>query len=310
MALIRINAIGTVPVLHGVSENIGNRLNRYGREDGPAIIMIHGFKYQPGHQVHCPHRHIMSLEPEHLPWRPPSWPRHLGFGLGNTGEGIAIAFGWQARGPIWQAKKRACEAGLALAKLVDAIKSQNPARPVHVIAHSLGSEIVLESLYHLPGKAIDRIIVLNGASFKSRAQKALATLAGRSAELINVTSRENDLFDFLFERVVRSPERGDRAIGFGIDAPNAVTLQLDCIDTLDHIAQMGAYIGLPQRRICHWSAYMRPGVLRFYNDLLRRPDVFRLAILRQGVPDRPHRRWSRLFAWRPVTVPLPEWLEI
>ena len=64
---------------------------------------------------------------------------------------------------------------------------------------------------------------------------------------------------------------GDRAISHGLDAPNAVTLQLDCMDTLAHIARLGTAVGLPERRICHWSSYMRPGVLRFYNELLRTP---------------------------------------
>ncbi|MFT7593549.1 MAG: hypothetical protein ACI8R4_000863, partial [Paracoccaceae bacterium] len=111
--------------------------------------------------------------------------------------------------------------------------------------------------------------------------------------------------DFLFERLISPPQRGDRVIGHGLDMPNAVTVQLDCRETLSHLHHLGVPVHQPDRRICHWSAYARPGVLRFYNDLLRDPDALPLQAIRSGLPDRPARHWSRLFALPSVTLPLP-----
>ncbi|MEY8841579.1 hypothetical protein AB9K41_21335, partial [Cribrihabitans sp. XS_ASV171] len=125
------------------------------------------------------------------------------------------------------------------------------------------------------------------------------------AEFINITSRENDLFDFLFERLIAPPRPGDRAIGLGLDAPNAVTLQLDCTGTLDHISRLAHPIAGAQHRICHWSSYMRPGVLHFYNALLREPERLSLDTLRRGLPEAPAPRWSRLLALPCPDLPLP-----
>ena len=281
MAIMRINALGETPVLHARQTALETGLPAAFGGAGPVVIMVHGYKYQPGNPNHCPHRHILSLDPQHLPWRAPSWPRQLGFGLGRADEGLAIAFGWDARGTLQQAQLRAVGAGRALAQVVRALKAQAPQRDIHVVCHSLGSDVALEALHRLPAGAVQRIISLTGASYQSRANRALQTPAGRTAEFFNVTSRENDAFDFLFERLTRRPVPGDRAIGQGFEAPNAVTLQLDCLDTLEHLGQMGHPIGLPERRICHWSSYMRPGALRFYKRLIRQPERTPLPLMQQ-----------------------------
>ncbi len=297
MPMIRINAKGDTPVLHATPGILDARLTRVGQErTGPVVVMIHGYKYLPGHPLHCPHRHIMSLQPQEKPWRATSWPRQLGFDAGHADEGLAIAFGWDARGALRQAQSRAVQAGQALARVCAALHDQAPDRPIHIIAHSMGSEVAAEALHHLPASAIGRIISMTGASYRSRVRAALDTPAGSRAEFINVTSRENDLFDFLYERLIPAPQPGDRAIGHGLSAPNAVTLQLDCAGTLDHLERLGAPIATPQRRICHWSSYTRPGVLQFYKDLLRRPQALPLSALRNGLPTAPAPRWSRLMA--------------
>ena len=305
MPVIRINAIDDTPRLHGSPKPVEAALARVGRTEGPAVVMIHGYKYRPGHRQHCPHRHILALHPDPLPWSAPSWPRQLGFGTGLPDEGLAVAFGWDARGTLWAAQRRAVAAGRALAQVIAALRRQAPERPVHVIAHSLGTELALEALHRLPAGAVGRILSLTGASYATRAQAALATEAGREAEFLNITSRENDPFDFLYERLVAPPCPRDHAIGHGLEAPNAITLQLDCDGTLEHLARLGAAIGAPQRRVCHWSSYTRPGVMPFYKDLLRRPERLPLAQLRRGVPPRPAPRWSRLLAPPALPRPLP-----
>ena len=305
MPIVRINASADGLRLHTSPRPVWPTLSRANRSDGPIIVMIHGFKYQPGQKQHCPHRHILSLDPEALPWRSPSWPRQLGFGVGNAGEGLAIAFGWQARGALWQAQERGRLAGRALADLLTRLKDQAPDRPIHILAHSLGVDPALEALTHTRPGVIRRIVSITGACYRSRAEDALDSLPGRAAEFINVTSRENDLFDFLFERAITPPRARDRAIGQGLRAPNAVTIQLDCPRTLDHISRLGATVAAPQHRVCHWSGYMRPGVLRFYSNLLRRDGEFNLDRLRQGLPIATAPRWSRIFAPPRLQAPLP-----
>lgn len=298
--LIRVDADGPTPRLHASTQALWPILRRVSDGPGPVIVMIHGYKYQPGHRQACPHRHILSLTPEALPWRPLSWPGELGFGrdIGNsTNGGLAIAFGWNARGALWQARRRAETAGLALARVLARLHRHAPNRPIHILAHSMGVEVALEALHHLPAGTVGRILSLTGACYRSRVRTALTTDAGAAAEFINVTTRENDLFDFLYERLIPPPDKRDRALGAGLDAANALTLQLDCPDTLAHLSRLGATIAPPTgRRICHWSTYMRAGALRFYGDLLRRTDQLPLTLLRRELPNGTLRRGSRLVA--------------
>lgn len=307
MAVLRINAVGDCPQLHGSPAQVDTVLDQLADGAGPIIIMVHGYKYQPGNPRHCPHRHIFSLDPDHLPWKAPSWLRQLGFGLGHTDEGLAVAFGWNARGTLLQAQERATEAGSAMAKVIHRLHTSNPTRPVHIIGHSLGADIAFEALHHLPQNSVDRIISLTGASYQSRASAALASPAGRTAELINITSRENDPFDYLFELLTAAPERGDRAIGQGLTARNALTVQIDCADTLEVLGTNGFTIAAPRHRVCHWSSYTRSGTLRFYKKLLRHPEATSLASLRNQLPECSASRWSRIFAPIPRQTPLPVW---
>lgn len=306
MPIIRLNADDTNYRLHGSTQSPMAALSRLALGKGPVIVMIHGFSFEPGHPLHCPHRHILGLASAARPWPVASWPRGLGLGIGRPDEGLGLAFGWNARGSIWGARRRAVAAGRALAKALRLIGQRAPHRKVHIVAHSMGVEVAIESLHHLPAGSVDRIISMTGACYQSRVQAALRTKAGCKAGFINVTSRENDLFDCLYERLIAPPERGDRALGHGLDAKNAVTLQLDCAHTLAHLSRLGAEIAPPSNRICHWSSYMRPGILGFYSDLMRRSEFLTPDLLRAGLPARPAPRWSRL---RPrPTLPQPSLL--
>lgn len=285
MPLIRIDASADRPVAHDRSRPVDELLAEHLQGTGPVVVMIHGYKYQPGDPGRCPHRHIHALPSE--PARGPSdaWPWPLGFGRGDRDEGLAIAFGWNARGWLHQAHDRAALAGRALAKALAPLHAANPSRPIHVIAHSLGVEPALEALHHLPAGAVDRMIALTGASYRSRTEVALKTPAGRKTTFINVTSRENALFDRLFEWLVPAPCDGDRAIGDGLTVRNAVTLRLDCPRVLVHLQHCGFPVAPPLRHVCHWSGYTRPGVMRLYRALLRNPAM--MARLRAGLPAAP-----------------------
>ena len=288
MPLLKINATATGLALHGTSHLARFRLCRMAARPGPAIIMVHGYKYAPGSAGHCPHQKIFGSSSQ-------GWPAGLGFGQGDWQEGLCIALGWYARGPLRKVHRRAGQLGESIATVVAMLREHRPERPVHVIAHSLGSEAALNALQYLPAQAVDRVILLTGASHKSHAEAMLGTPAGRSTEVLNVLSRENDLFDAVFERLVTSSRSGDCAIGQGIDAPNALNLQIDCAETLSALGSLGLPVAPPARRVCHWSAYSRPGIMALYNHFLRSPDKTPFAAIEALLPKRPSPRWSRLF---------------
>lgn len=292
MALLRINATPKGLALHDTPQPAARRILSFASHPGPAIIMIHGYKYRPGSADHCPHVKIFG-DAEH------GWPAQLQFGKKPVHEGIGIALGWDARGALRDVYNRATEMGEHLAVIVAMLRQHSPHRPVHVIAHSLGSELALSALEHLPAHTINRMILLTGASYAERARHLLNTPAGRTVEVLNVTSRENDLFDLVFERLVPKATAQDQAIGLGIDAPNVTTVQLDCPETLQCFRRIGFDVAGPNRRICHWSAYTRPGVMQLYSAFLRNPAHLPLHRLARVLPTEAAPRWSRLIPHRP-----------
>lgn len=297
MPVIRINAQGADPVLHGTGACALSALSDAAEGSGPIIVMLHGYKFLPGHPVHCPHGHILSLDDANPCPKAVSWPVRLGFGAGDPDEGLGIAFGWHARGSLRAVYDRATDAGVALARVIRALRTVAPARPVHAIGHSMGARVILQSLAHLERGDLSRLVLLAGAEYRSTAEAMLDTPAGRACAVINVTSRENDLFDFLFERLVPAPRRGDAALGAGLmPAEGRLTLPIDNTGLLDWLARRGIALAPPQTVVCHWSAYRRAGVFDLYDTLLRRPEALPLATLAAAVPDTNAPRWSRLRA--------------
>ncbi|WP_428515651.1 alpha/beta hydrolase [Roseovarius sp.] len=307
MPLLQIDATPLGPCLHGSEEAPLPSLRRALVRPGPIIVMTHGFKYAPGHPAACPHKHILALDPEMRTWKAKSWPRGLGFGADRPDEGLAIGFGWSARGTIWNAYRQAERAGLCLAELVTMIRRVAPDRPVHLVAHSMGARVALGALPHLRAGAIGRVLLLNGAEYGTAARAAIESEAGRAAEIISVTTRENDLFDFLMERLISAPEHGDRSLAQALpQRPNTLTVQLDHPDTLPSLERAGFRVAPGRARFyCHWSTYLRDGLFDFYRALLREPQHVTLSRLRAQLPDMPDPRWSRVLPWpRPA---LPAW---
>jgi pimeloyl-ACP methyl ester carboxylesterase len=264
----------------------------------PVVVMIHGYRFAPGAEgPNCPHRHIFSLDPPRNDGKAISWPRHLGLDGKN---GLAIAFGWQARGSLPSAVVQARLLGRRLAELAELIAQIDPGRKVDVIGHSLGARVALAALRHAKPGILRRLILLAGAETRRPARAALATPAGQQAEVLNITSRENDLFEFLFERL--SSFGVDTAIGQGLGRtlPNWLDLQIDHPRTLDVLGSLGHTLPAPLARICHWSPYMRPGALPLCRAFI--DSRIALASLRPSLPERMHRRWSRLF-WPAQSLP-------
>jgi len=305
MPILRLNAGSEGLVLNDSPASALSAISRAACGTGPVMVLIHGFKYDPDSTSCSPHASIFGTAPHQNGDVTTQWPRHLGFGSRNIEEGLAIAFAWRARGNLWRAERSARMAGRHLAQVIALIRLRAPERPIHVISHSMGSEVIFEALNALPAGAVQRIVALSGATYASRALAAMQTPAGRTAELFNITSRENDVFDFMYERLIAPPVRGDWAMGIGIDLPNVVNIQLDCPRTLAALTRFGAHVAPPGRRICHWSSYTRPGVLGFYARALRAPHAVPLPALRRLMPESMAPRWSRMFVRPRVTFALP-----
>lgn len=304
MPLLSLNLVDGCPELDGGGcpyEALTKQLSAL-PENAPIVICIHGYKFSPRHKSFSPHRHILSLNPAKSCWKAMSWPRHLGFGHGAQNEGLCIALGWTARGSIWQAFAAACDAGDVVAELIAFID-----RPVHLVGHSLGARVVLRAMARSKAHLVRRAILLAAADFRSSAMQALASPAGQSADIVNITSRENDLFDALLETLVRAPEKHDMALGMGLGgvARNWVDIQIDDDDCLIELRGLGFRIAAPNRRICHWSAYIRPGAFAFYTALIRRSDTLPVELLLKKIPQVSTRRWSRLMKWPAVHISVP-----
>lgn len=242
--------------------------------NAPVVIMLHGFRFSPERHETSPHRHILSLEPRRDCWKAVSWPRHLGL---QGDAGLAVAYGWPARGHIWDALARADLAAADLARLVGAVRRLDPERPLHLIGHSLGARVAMLSLRHLAAGDVGRLILISAALFRRETRALLAAPAGARAEVINITGRENLLFDVLLR--LAAPLGGPTVAG-GLDAENWLDVRLDRAPVLTTLRRLGHRVAPPRAPICHWSGYLRPGVFGFYRALLMQPHRTPLPVLR------------------------------
>ncbi len=257
--------------------------------EAPVVVMIHGYRFAPGIAGHCPHGHILSMNPTTDDRKAISWPRHLGL----TGDhGLAIGLGWAARGSVQGAYRRAAAAGAALADLATLIRQIDPDRQIDVIGHSLGARVALQALIHARPGDFRRMILLAAAETRRPARAAMDTPAGRAVQVINVTTRENDLFDFALEWLVSLGTDTALGQGPGRALPNWLNLQIDQPATLQALSRLGHTLPPPPARICHWSPYLRPGIFALYRAML--DGSLPLPHLRACLPLQPDRRWSRL----------------
>ncbi len=307
MPLLQVNAVGSRPELSGampLCRSLAAHIEAL-PPGAPIVVLIHGYKFSPFHARRDPHDHILSLAPRRSNGVP-SWPKHLGFGRGRKDEGLCIAFGWQAFGTFWTAYREAEAAGEALAEMLQSIAGMT-ARPVDILGHSLGARVALTAVARAVQGNVGRVILMAAAEFQGPAARCLSSRVGQGTEFINVASRENDFFDLLVERLVDPFGRARRTLGEGLAAahPNWLDIQIDHDPTRTALARFGHRIAAPNRRICHWSGYLRPGMLAFYTDLIRDRDRLSFARLQVSLPQSRDPRWSRFFGMKWPKLPLP-----
>lgn len=294
---VRMGKDGRLAVDHG---ELALRLARL-HPKAPVVAMVHGFRFAPDAGQHCPFGHIFALEPkaELVKRRDKtliSWPRHLGLG---GAAGLAIGFGWPARGTLGQVNRRAEQAGAALAQLAAAIAEIDPNRSLDIIGHSLGARAALASLHYAKEGHMGRLILLSAAETRQPALRAMRTPAGQRAQIVNVTTRENDLFDAVYEWGVALGRDTAIGQGLGCSLPNWINLQLDAPRSLNVLAEFGFALPSPPARICHWSPYIRPGIFGLYRALLN--GSLDLQALAAALPSAQTQRWSALSPWRYAT---------
>lgn len=296
MVMVAVNAQKSYPARPTRYQAEPGLHTRVDATTGPIVIMVHGMKYAPHCPKLCPHQFIFAFTPKRHRKGIRSWPRHLGFT--ENCDGLVIGFGWPAGDKLYQAFNEAPHSGEALACFIEDLKRHAPERQIQVICHSMGARVFLSALPYLKARSVQRAVIMSGAELRNNARDAQATEAGRKVEIFNITSRENDIFDFLLE-VAISPFSGKTAAigrGLGKDFDNWIDIQMDQKETLNALAGIGFRIAPPTRRICHWSPYIRPGMFPFYRRLLRNPERLPAALLATHLPDKTSARWSRLFA--------------
>lgn len=247
----------------------------------PIVVMLHGFRYCPSSTDANPHDSILSAKPRCDSWKAISWPKHLGL---HGDKGLALAYGWPARGSFWRAFGAAERAGHALGQVLSTIAQAAPGHPVHVLAHSLGARVGLIAAAAAPRGTVERMIFISPAIFHQEAARLCQHPNLAQTEVFSVLGRENTAFDTLLRLAY---PLGGITLGRGGPAhQNWLDIRLDCPTALEALGRLGHSIAPPRARICHWSGYLRPGVFGLYRALLLRPEDRPMMMMRHML-DRP-----------------------
>jgi hypothetical protein len=235
----------------------------------------------------------------------------LGFSESGTEDGLCVAFAWQsrprplasligaARNHFSAAYKRAPAAADALLTVIRTRRAARPDAEIDLFCHSLGARVALLALKDAVEEgmadALGRVMLLGGAVFTGEAQQAMAALDGTPVQdrpqVFNILSRENDLYDALFE-LFAPRARGDLRDGDGALGRSGLGEERE--DWID-LAARGARLAGERRATCHWSFYTRPGAMRFYRRIVCRREDWSIAALRAAhAPEEIEPRWTSL----------------
>ncbi|TYO85198.1 hypothetical protein [Oceanicella actignis] len=279
-------------------------------QGAPVAVLVHGYRYSPLAPAADPHALLYD------PRRGARWPAALGFSAEDPRDGLCIGFGWPAsaghvrsllrhgRNGFAQVYRRAAGAGDLLAELLTLVNAIRPDLRCGVFAHSLGARVALRAL-GAPG--VGPVVLLGAAEHASAARAALGAAGAAGAHVVNVISRQNDLFDAMFERFAPAPAGAPGGAlgreGLGARRPDWIDLQLDHPAVEAWLAARGVPLGDARAPVCHWSFYARRNAMAFYACILRRPGAWSPAAMRAaGVPEVLAPRWARLAPLRAATA--------
>jgi len=269
-----------VPLRNVVAE----RLEALGPRD-PVVILLHGYRYSPLCRFNDAHKLIFCER--HRTEGPRrfsvSWPSALGFAPGQDRRGLCMPVSWDAKGPLRDVYHRAEEVGRQMADLLDLLAELEPGRPVHLMAHSLGARVALAAISVARCPVVRRLILLAPAEFGTKAELALQSRGGEAMEVLQVSPVENRFFDLLLSRGLGLYRGSGPTIGGGgVSARNWARLRIDTKEDLAQLAKMGFPVGSRTSRICHWSAYLRPGLMSLYSACFSEARIASFACFARG----------------------------
>lgn len=336
MAILRVNATRTGQVLSaeggtGWAAALDAALGQV-PPGAPVTVLVHGYRFSwrraGGTRETCA-QSLLYCADEIAPsarLRPAraDWPARLGFTETGRGEGLCIAFGWDARrGRLRSLLMRGANdfslvyrgaegAGRGLAQVLGRVAALRPDLRPGLFTHSLGARVALAAVRCRPDLALGRVVMLAAAEYAGEARATLDAQrrAGGTAEFLNATSRANGLYDLLFAVFAPGPARmGDRPLGWtGLGAPHPRwrDLRLDCPRTLAWLdARSPAPIRRPPR-FSHWHFYADPGAMTLWRAVVRCEPGFEALPAPQI--EAPRRLWPGLphALARPAAAMAPE----
>ncbi|MBF9035598.1 alpha/beta hydrolase [Rhodobacterales bacterium HKCCE2091] len=282
MAVIAVNApgrrIGNADLVRAATDRLA--------PGATVAILVHGYRSSPYAAHADPHRRVLKPARGRTHWKDASWPHYLHVGRG--GPELAIGFGWPALGRLDRAAERAFAAGEAMGAMIAGIARDRPDLRLDVVAHSLGARVALTALESQAPGALDTLVLMTGAEYRGAAERAAFSPAGQSARILNVTSGENALFEGLFRLFAPGPDLLSRQISAGLSRPHPgwIDLRIDDPAHLSALRGLGHRVGAPTGRVCHWSAYLRPGLFPLYRELFGPDGARAFARLRAALPAR------------------------
>lgn len=327
MAILRVNGGAKGMLLADGPVHAGPALTRAALatpKGAPIVILIHGFMYDPeGASAANPHGELYAetRAPKRRSRRA-SWPHGLGFTETGIEDGLCVAFAWQsrprplasligaARNHFSAAYERAPAAAEALLSVIRTLRAARPDAEIDLFCHSLGARVALLAVSGAAEQgmagALGRVILLGGAEFAGEARRTMDALDARpnaaGPQVFNVISRENDLYDTLFEALAPRPRTGGGSEGgalgrrgLGARRDDWIDLQLDHPEFGRFLAARGARLAGGRRIACHWSFYTRPGAMRLYRRILHERQDWSIAALRAAAaPEEIEPRWTSL----------------
>ncbi|WP_416898008.1 MAG: hypothetical protein ACMVY4_21610 [Minwuia sp.] len=258
------------------------------------------------------------------------WPARLGYtGADLSGrEGMVLAFGWHSRPGFAESLIKGGQNFYARAYSNAEPAAWNLLTALHVLdhklaagkkitlfCHSLGSRVVIR-LIAMAAKhnrrdlldRIDKVIILGGAEYVVEARLMLRRLTEVGMldriSFYNVVSRENDVLDKLGENFGPRTFGNTNVVGHnGLDVEDSrslgdswVDMQIDSREFADWMRANRNFKVTgdnPDAVWDHWYYFTDPGNMALYRDIIRNPDGWKIADLRQaGMPDRVSRRRS------------------